>query len=305
MGDKWDIAAKEVRDSFSSRKFLLIVGLFFLFSFASVYMGVQEYNQQMDNFGQGGIHGDLPSPPSLIEVFEPLIQFQLPLAAGLLALMLSYDSISGEREKGTVELLLSYPIYRDEVINGKFIAGVFTVALAFLFSLLMSSGMAIFFTGKLPEFQGIVRLGMIWIATVVYMAFFLGLGTLLSTFFKSSWRSLIAGIVILLVFLGMPFIANILASQVVYPTNPQMNDTAEQQMRNEQERFASDVSRFSPSTSFMNFVEQMLGTTYSSGNGDATLRESFNSGIGYIIYLLSETMIVFTASYAVFMRQDL
>ena len=305
MGDKWDIAAKEVRESFSSRKFLLIIGLFFLFSFASVYLGVQEYNRALDDFGTGGLYGSVPEPPSLIEVFEPLVQFQLPLAAGLLGLMLSYDSISSERENGTIELLLSYPIYRDEVINGKFIAGVFTVALAFLFSLLMSSGLAIYMTGKIPEFGSIVRLGKIWRATVVYMAFFLGLGTLLSTLLRSSWRSLIAGIVLMLVFLGMPFIANIAASQVIYPTSPGMNDTVEDQMRDRQDRFASDVSRFSPSTSFMNFVEKMLGTEYTGGSGSPTLRQSFNSSYGYILYLLSETMLMFTFSYAIFMRQDL
>ena len=304
MGDKWDIAAKEVRDSFSSRKFLLILGLFVLFSFASVYLGVQQYESQLDSFSQGGIrYGDAPSPPSLINVFEPLVQFQLPLAAGLLALMLSYDSISGEREKGTIELLLSYPIYRDEVINGKFIAGIFTVAVAFLFSLLMSSGLAIYLTGKLPELSNIIRLGMVWIATVVYMAFFLGLGTLLSTALKSSWRSLIAGILLLLLFLGMPFIANIASSQLVYPTTPSMNDTVEETTRDKQQKFASDVSKFSPSTSFMRSVESMLGISYTGSS--PTFTQSFSSAIGYILYLLSETFLVFTLSYAFFMRQDL
>ncbi|MFB6100456.1 MAG: hypothetical protein ABEK16_04235 [Candidatus Nanohalobium sp.] len=40
MGSMWDVARKEVSDSFNSRKFLIILGLFTILSLASVWMGV-------------------------------------------------------------------------------------------------------------------------------------------------------------------------------------------------------------------------------------------------------------------------
>ena len=325
MGSMWDVGRKQLEDTFSSKKFLLIMGLFLLLSLASVYMGVQNYNQQMENFQQGDFYGDIPEKPSLVDVFEIMVGFNLPLAAGVLALLLSYDAISREREEGTIELLLSYPVYRDEVINGKFASGLFTVSLALLIAFTASSGLAIYLTGALPTLQEVYRIMFMWQGSIVYMAFFFGLGTLYSTFFRSSWRSLIAGMATLLFFIATPFLAGFTANflypmDVDSPTTMRQgvayessgpaveNDAAQQrqEIRQKREAFRKKIARFSPSTSYQNFVSTMLGTDYDSSSGlKPGVWESLNSGLGYLVFLLSETMLVFTAAYAVFMRQDL
>jgi Cu-processing system permease protein len=48
----------------------------------------------------------------------------------LIALMLSYDAIVGEAERGTLQLLLSYPVARWQVLLGKFIGHLAILALA-------------------------------------------------------------------------------------------------------------------------------------------------------------------------------
>lgn len=50
----------------------------------------------------------------------------------LIALLLSYDAIAGELERGTMGLLLSYPVARWEVLGGKFLghAGILAIATA-------------------------------------------------------------------------------------------------------------------------------------------------------------------------------
>lgn len=50
----------------------------------------------------------------------------------LIALMLSFDAFVGEVEDGTMLLLLSYPVRRMEVIAGKFVGHLLTMALAIL-----------------------------------------------------------------------------------------------------------------------------------------------------------------------------
>lgn len=327
MGSMWDIGRKQLEDSFSSKKFLLILGLFLVLSMGSVYIGVEEYNQQMENFLGGNSFGAVPEKPSLIDVFEPLVSINLPLAAGILALLLSYDSISREREEGTIELLLSYPVYRDEIINGKFAAGLFTVATALLIAFTASSGLAIYLTGVLPTAEQVFRLVFLWQGSVIYMAFFFGLGTLLSVVMKSSWRSLIAGLTLLLLFLATPLLAGIganfiypmdvdtggAATGTVYSTGDVAVEHAEQdaqdrrqEIREQRENFVNQVSRFSASTSFQNFASTMLGAEYDGESGlQPTVWEDLQSALGYLIFLLSETMLVFTAAYTVFMRQDL
>lgn len=220
MGDKWDIARKEMRDIFSSRRFLMVLGLFIVLSLASVYIGIQNYQTQLDRFAGGGGYGAAPEKPDLIDVFVPLFSFNMPLTAGILGLLLSYDYISGEREEGTIELLLSYPVYRDEIINGKLIAGTFTVAVSILAAFSISSGLAVYMLGIIPGLEMVSRLCMIWLGTVIYITFFLALGTLLSTLFKSRWRALGVGAILLVAFIGTPFLANIAANQI-YKFNPE------------------------------------------------------------------------------------
>lgn len=48
----------------------------------------------------------------------------------LLALMISFDSIAGEAERGSLALLLSYPVSRTEILMGKFTAHLGALAIA-------------------------------------------------------------------------------------------------------------------------------------------------------------------------------
>src|SRR3569833_2930514 len=51
----------------------------------------------------------------------------------LIALLLSHDAIVGEAERGTMLLLLSYPIGRNQVILGKFLGHIAILSFATLF----------------------------------------------------------------------------------------------------------------------------------------------------------------------------
>lgn len=360
----WDVAGKQVRESFSSKKFLAILGLFVALSMVSVYMGIQDYQRQLDNFSGGTDYGPVPEKPSLIEIFQPLFSFNMPLTAGLLGLLLSYDYISKERSEGTIELLLSYPIYRDEIINGKLIAGIFTVATSILLALSMSSGLAVFMLGQIPSLDAVARLSFIWIGTVIYITFFLGLGTFLSTVFRSRWRSLIGGGLLLILFIGTPFLANIAAGHLYQipepeptapgggggdvrplpgpevessgsasgsasasadravqvepgtperpspPSEPPASDgpSREEVIENvmaKRENFRQTVSRISPATSFSNYAENMIGTSYSGEGLEPTFAGTLSSSFGYLIFLISQTALVLTGAYAFFLRQDL
>ena len=67
------------------------------------------------------------SPLDVIVVsLSSLTIFLVPL----IALLLSHDAIVGERERGTLLLLLSYPVGRGQVILGKFLGHVVILAIA-------------------------------------------------------------------------------------------------------------------------------------------------------------------------------
>jgi len=100
------LAVKEFRDRIRNR-WVVAVGLIFaLFALAIAYAG----GAQQGEVGFQGIDVTIASLVSLVTYLVPLI-----------ALILGYDAIVGERERGSLELLLSMPITRFEILLGKFL----------------------------------------------------------------------------------------------------------------------------------------------------------------------------------------
>jgi len=99
------IAAREFRDRLRNRWVLVVALVFALFALAIAWFGMA----QQGSVGYRGIDVTIVSLSSLVTYLVPLI-----------ALLLGYDAIVGERERGSLELLLSMPITRFELLLGKF-----------------------------------------------------------------------------------------------------------------------------------------------------------------------------------------
>ena len=85
------------------------------------------------------------------------------IVAPLLGLAFAFDAINGERSEGTLPRLLAQPIYRDDVINGKFAAGLAVIGVVLLAVIGIISGYGIFRLGIVPDSEEVVRL-VAWIA---------------------------------------------------------------------------------------------------------------------------------------------
>lgn len=99
------IAGKECRDRVRNRWVLAVAAIFALFALAIAYFG----SAQQGAVGFRGIDVTVASLVSLVIYLVPLI-----------ALILGYDAIVGERERGSLELLVSMPITRFEILLGKY-----------------------------------------------------------------------------------------------------------------------------------------------------------------------------------------
>ena len=56
---------------------------------------------------------------------------------------MGFDTINRERNEGTLSKLLSQPIYRDVVINGKFLAGVVMITVMMVSIVLVITGLGL------------------------------------------------------------------------------------------------------------------------------------------------------------------
>lgn len=100
------IANKEFRDRIRNRWVLAIAVVFAAFALVIAYFGAA----QGGSVGFRSIEITIASLVSLVIYLIPLI-----------ALILGFDAIVGERERGSLDLLLSMPITRLELILGKYL----------------------------------------------------------------------------------------------------------------------------------------------------------------------------------------
>lgn len=100
------MASKEFRDRLRNWWVGAVALIFALFALAIAYFG----SVQQGTVGFQSIDVTIASLVSLVIYLIPLI-----------ALILGYDTVVGEKERGSLELLLSMPITRFEILLGKYL----------------------------------------------------------------------------------------------------------------------------------------------------------------------------------------
>ncbi len=122
--------------------------------------------------------------PNLINIRPDVTKvdwgFIIGYILSLIALLFTFDSISGEREQGTLRLMLANAIPRHTVLIGKFFGALISISiplsLAVLTNLLVISMSSDVHLGA--DAWG--RLGIIFLIAVLYLCLFLALGLLVS-----------------------------------------------------------------------------------------------------------------------------
>lgn len=173
------VARKELADHLLSGRFVVLMAVLGIATAAAVFAA------------SGGIRDVAPSAQGITALFLklftvttepvpfPLIVF-VGFLAPLLGIMFGFDAVNGERSQGTLPRLLSQPIHRDEVILGKFVAGLAVVAIMLTSLVLFVSGIGIFRLGVVPSAAEVTRLFVWLVLAVIYVGFWQALATLTS-----------------------------------------------------------------------------------------------------------------------------
>ena len=172
------IARKEIQEGLRNRWVLATTLLLAALSLTLSFLG----SAPTGNVGVNQLDVVIVSLSSLTIFLLPLI-----------ALLLSHDAIVGESERGTMLLLLSYPIGRGEVIFGKFLGHLAILAFATLIGF-GASAAALTLTGTdITGESWLAFLSMLG-SSVLLGAVFLAIGYLTSTLARE--RSTAGGIAI-------------------------------------------------------------------------------------------------------------
>ena len=125
-------------------------------------------------------------------LFPPLdFLFIVTIIMSLLAMLFSYDSIAGERQSGTLRLVISNSISRPKILIGKFIGGSASLLIPFILALLVG----VLYVSVNPAIQwdssAWAELALLTAASITFITLFYLLGLMVSTFSKSSSVSIL------------------------------------------------------------------------------------------------------------------
>ena len=139
--------------------------------------------------------------------------FIIGLVMSFMAILFTYDAVSGERETGTLSLLMSNSVSRATVLLGKFMGAFLTILIPLFIGVLLN--LMIVNASRLVSLSGgeWARVGIIFVASAVYISIFLWLGLFISSQFSNSSGSLLTLLLIWIVFVVLiPNTMGVLAS---------------------------------------------------------------------------------------------
>ncbi len=139
--------------------------------------------------------------------------FIIGLVMSFMAILFTYDAISGERETGTLSLIMSNSVSRATVLLAKFIGAFLTLMIPLLIGILLN--LIIVSVSALVSLDGSewTRIGIIFVISAIYISIFLWLGLFISSQFSNSSSSLLLLLLIWVVFVVLiPNTMGVLAS---------------------------------------------------------------------------------------------
>lgn len=307
------VAGKELAETLTSLRFAILMLLLALAAAVPAYAAAGAIREAAE--GASGASalflalftfGAEPVPS-----FVGLVGFIAPL----LGIGFGFDAINGERAQGTLARLLSHPIYRDDLVNGKFVAGLAAIAFAVTGITLLVAGIGIVRLGIAPTPSEVARL-LAWVAvTVVYVGLWLAVATLCSVLVTRAATSALIGIGLWLVLSLFGVLLARIVAGVLDPTAGQAGGEAAL----DHARLQQWLSIVNPGTVYGQATSALLnpGVTAVTVPGFAqalqlsqqipsqlSLQQSLLIVWPQVSLLLAAMLVAFVVSYLVFLRQE-
>jgi len=311
------IVRKELADHFGSYRFIILFALIAMVSLITTYMVGIGLREALSGVAKPKFvflmlftsTGPLFSLVQFVAFFGPLI-----------GLILGFDSINRERSSGTLSKLASQPIYRDSIINGKFLSGVVTIAIILISILLVVSGLGLTLIGVVPGVEEAWRIFIYLIISIFYISFWLGMSILFSILFRGIATSALATLAIWIFFSFFVSMGASVVANALIPLDQTTREDPEMMMKHV--RIQRIISLLSPmqlyndstgitidptrkttrSLVLMGPLERLSSARFQK---PLTLSQSIYIVLPHIITLIAITFICFGVSYAVFMRQEI
>ncbi|HET6380241.1 MAG TPA: ABC transporter permease [candidate division Zixibacteria bacterium] len=311
-GPGWRVVAgKEMAEGLTSLRFVVLLGLIALAAAGPVYAASAAIRDAAE--------GASEARAIFLALFtigaDPLPSFvaMVGFLAPLLGIAFGFDAINGERAQGTLPRLLSQPIHRDDVINGKFAAGLGMVALAITGVMLLVAGLGLIRLGVAPSLAEVARLVLWLVVTIVYVGLWLGFATLCSVLTR---RAATSALLAIGVWLALSLFGVLVARVVAGAIGPEAGNAVDALSRAQLEQ---QLSAINPGTLYGQVTAALLNPSQTSVTvpnlaqliqlsqqlpTQLSLQQSVLVAWPQIVILVAAMVACFALAYVAFLRQE-
>jgi ABC-2 type transport system permease protein len=304
------VARKELADHVRSVRFVILLGLVVLAGLAAVHSASGPIREAADSASE--------TPSIFLYLFTlspdrvPAFHEFLGILGPLLGIAFGFDAISAERAQRTLPRLVAQPIHRDEIINGKFVAGLTAIAITLACLIAMIAGYGALRLGVGPTRGDVGRIVAFFVVAVVYVALWLALSLLLSVVCRRAATAALGAIAIWLV---LTLFAGLIAGIIADATHRVTDESSTEEVL-ANARAELTVRRLSPDQLYKDATGVLLNPARQSTGivveqteplalpSTLPLDQSLLLAWWQVVVLVAATVVLFAAAYTTFMRQE-
>jgi ABC-type transport system involved in multi-copper enzyme maturation permease subunit len=183
----------------------------------------------------------------ILTIFDESLIFKIIIS--ILALLVAYDVVSGEREQGTLKLMLSDPIARHQIVLGKLIAGLITLSVPVTITFVI--GLVILLSYPMIALSGSdwIWTGLMFVASLAFTAVMYQFGLFFSCLAKRSAISMVLGLFAWIIFaIVIPNASTQLATRIRPLEPPEKRDgrmtSIKEELNNELNTASDNVKEY-------------------------------------------------------------
>jgi len=314
---------KEISDFFSSKIFIILLALIYIAGLGFAYLSIQDIRSAPTSTNTTLLIKVFIDEMFFLKLFtvgeiSAIMTFNFVRFFGafipLIGILFGFNAINTERNSGNISRILSQPIYRDSLINGKFLAGITSLGIMISSIVFIVMGIGLRSIGVPPTSEEILRIFIFIFICIIYGAFWMSLSMLFSVLMKNVAASILTAIPIwLFLTFFWPYIAPQIANLVV-----PVADGASLATQLSNASLSVDLLRISPFILFYESTAAIIDPTLGHFSLLVTesdmskliarplsLSQSFIQVWPQLIVVIMLALICFAVSYIVFMKQEI
>ncbi|WP_461863284.1 ABC transporter permease [Thermococcus sp.] len=181
------IAEKEFRDYITGRRFILLLGFLLIVTLLSII----QVKDSMTTWGY--------NPPGGLKIYNIMwgVTHYMSLVGGIFAIALGFDAITKEKEGQTLKVLMSHPVYRDQIILGKLIGGALALGIAVIVTAVITLGI-VMSVGITVDKTSAIRFLVYFFFVYLYLLLFFAMAVAFSVFSRTSGNALMWALILFL-----------------------------------------------------------------------------------------------------------